>query len=265
MHFSFVQITDHHLLEAETLLTSGYSTAYAFRAVMRHIAEHVGDHIDFVVSTGDLVNAATDASYQHLSQMLNLRTVSPAPGPQLVTCEGLHEVPMYFLPGNHDDRSNFFRYLSLQTPPMPLMNRAFQHKGIQFICLDWGRGGKGVAHPEMLDFLAGTLQNTLPSVLLMHYHFVSFGSRWMDRFVTDETGAFWEIVKAHQVLGIFCGHAHVTYEKYICGVPVFGLRSTAPQVVVVQEEPLTCIQPPHYRLVTLADGMLTTRIFEVPL
>ena len=94
------------------------------------------------------------------------------------------------------------------------------------------------------------------------------------RFLTEKVIAGWIeqtpatfhfIVKAHQVLGIFCGHAHVTYEKYISGIPVFGLRSTAPQLVVVQEEPLICIQPPHYRLVTLADGILATRIFEVPL
>jgi 3',5'-cyclic-AMP phosphodiesterase len=266
VHFSFVQITDHHLLEAETLLTSGYSTAYAFRVVMHHIAEHVGDRIDFVVSTGDLVDAATDASYQNLSQMLNLRTVSPAPGPQLVSSEGLRETSMYFLPGNHDDRSNFFRYLCWQTPAMPLMNRAFQHKGIQFVCLDWGQGAKGVPHPEMLQFLAETLQEKSPSILLMHHHLVPLGERWLDeRFLTEETAAFWEIVKAHQVLGIFCGHAHVTYEKSMYGIPIFGLRSTAPQVVVVREEPLLCIQPLHYRLVTLQDGLLTTRIFEVAL
>ena len=43
MDFSFVQITDHHLRETEATLTSGYSTAYALRTVLRHIAEHVAD------------------------------------------------------------------------------------------------------------------------------------------------------------------------------------------------------------------------------
>ena len=53
MSFSFVQITDHHLCDTETLLLQGYSPAYAFRTVMRHIAEHVASHIDFLVTTGD--------------------------------------------------------------------------------------------------------------------------------------------------------------------------------------------------------------------
>jgi 3',5'-cyclic-AMP phosphodiesterase len=264
VHFSFVQITDHHLGETETALTSGYSTAHALRTVLCHIAEHVADHIDFVVSTGDLVDAPTEKSYQNLCQMLNLRALSPAPGPQFVTCEGLQAFPMYFLPGNHDDRDTFFRHLFPQMSPTPLMNGAFQHKGVQFICLDWGPQAKAVAHPEMLDFLANTLQKKLPSILLMHYHLVPVGSRWIDRLLSDEDEAFWEIMRTHQVLGIFCGHAHVTYEKEVSGIPVFGLRSTAPQFVL-QDDPLLCLQPPHYRLVTIHDGLLTTRVFEVPL
>lgn len=264
MHFSFVQITDHHLCETETTLTSGYSTAYALRATLRHIAEHVAEYIDFVVSTGDLVDAPTEKSYQNLCQMLDLRLISPAPGPQLVTCEGLQSFPMYFLPGNHDDRGTFFRHLFPQTPLTPLMNVAFQHKGVQFICLDWGPQDKAVAHPEMLDFLAHTLQKNLPAILLMHYHLLPVGCRWVDQLLPDEDEAFWKIVKAQQVLGLFCGHAHVTYEKEVLGIPVYGLRSTAPQFVL-QDEPLLCLQPPHYRLITIHDGILTTRVFEVPL
>jgi len=38
MSFSFIQITDHHLREAADQLTFGYSTDYAFRTVLRHIA-----------------------------------------------------------------------------------------------------------------------------------------------------------------------------------------------------------------------------------
>lgn len=264
MHFSFVQITDHHLGETETALAHGYSTAYAFRAVIRHIAEHVADHIDFVVSTGDLVDPSTDRSYQNLCQILNLRTISSAPGPQLVTCEGLQAFPMYFVPGNHDDRHNFFCHLFPRTPSMPLMNVAFQHKDVQFLCLDWGPQDKAVANPEMLDFLSDRLRTNLPTVLLMHYHLVPFGARWVDNLLPDEDEAFWEIVKAHPVLGIFCGHAHLTYERYVSSIPVFGLRSTAPQFAL-QDEPLICLQPPHYRLVMIQDGILTTRIFEVPL
>ena len=64
MSLSFIQITDHHLPEAESNLTKGFSPWYAFRAVMRHIAEHHAD-VDFIVSTGDLVDQGTDAEYRY--------------------------------------------------------------------------------------------------------------------------------------------------------------------------------------------------------
>jgi hypothetical protein len=80
--------------------------------------------------------------------MLQLQAVSPAPGPALVTLDGLQAFPMYFLPGNHDDRTHFFRHLFADTPPISLMNTSFQHKGVQFICPDWGARAKALAHPD---------------------------------------------------------------------------------------------------------------------
>jgi Icc protein len=268
MPFSFVQMTDHHLGETEAQLWHGYSTAYALRKVLRHIAERFALYVDFLVTTGDLVEAASDASYRNLNQMLQVQAVSPAPGPILVTLESLQAFPMYLLPGNHDDRTAFFRQLFAATPPMPLMNVSFQHKGVQFICLDWGPQAKAIARPELLSFLERCLQVGLPSVLLTHHHVVPVGCRWLDAFLPEAATAeaFWQIVTRYQahILGIFSGHAHVTYEQVVNGISVFGLRSTAPQVVL-QDEPLFCLQPPHYRLVTIQGMLLTTKICEVPL
>src|SRR5678815_2583146 len=36
--FSFVQITDHHLLETEDQLREGFSPGYALRMVMKHLS-----------------------------------------------------------------------------------------------------------------------------------------------------------------------------------------------------------------------------------
>lgn len=268
MSFSFVQITDHHLCTTETEYLRGYAPAYALRKVLHHIAEHVAQYADFLVTTGDLVNVASDASYRNTSQMLQLQKISPAPGPALITIEGLQAFPTYFLPGNHDDRELFFQHLFTGTAPMPLMNVAFQHKGVQFICLDWGAQDDAVVYPETLDFLAHSLQADAPSIIFTHHHLVPIGMRWLDTFFQDEENskAFWNIAVKHQdrILGIFSGHVHTTYEKVVQGIPVFGLRSTAPQPVF-QDEPLFCLQSPHYRLVTVQDSLLTTRIFEVPL
>ncbi len=130
--------------------------------------------------------------------------------------------------------------------------------------MDWGPHTKATAHPEMLDFLAQALETDLPSIIVMHHQVVKIGSRWLDDFIADDVSQFWKVVTGRNVLGIFSGHVHTTYERVVNGIPVFGLRSTAAPFAL-QDEPLTCLLPPHYRLVTVQDGILTTRIFEVPL
>lgn len=265
MTCTFVQITDHHLREAEDDLTCGYSTAYAFRVVLEHMAGHVIDDIDFLVSTGDAVDVPSDDGYQHVCRLLDARSgADGAPGHRIVSVGHRRDVPMVFLAGNHDDRDRFFRWLVPQTSPRPLHNFAFEHGGVRFIGLDWGAPAKAFGHPEMFRFLRESLAADVPSVLLLHHHVVPSGIPWVDDFIAENVHELWPILRGRPVLGIFCGHAHCTYETTVGDVPVFGLRSTAPQFVP-QETPLYCIQPLHYRWVRIEDGVLTTRIFEVPL
>lgn len=266
MAFSFVQITDHHLCETETQLRLGFSPAYTFRAVLRHIAEHVAARIDFIISTGDLIEPSTDRAYETLRQMLDLQeqTVA-APGPLAVSSEGLHRFPMYFLPGNHDDRAVFYRNLFPLTAPALLLNTRFMYQDIQFICLDWGTEAKGIIYPETLDFLQQALRHAAPSIVIMHHHLAPFGRPWLDKFIPDDADRFWDTIGGQNVLGVFCGHAHATHELIVRGIPVFGLRSTAFSFAPLDGEIVLCLRPPHYRLITVQNGTLHTQVFEVPL
>jgi len=265
MTFSFVQITDHHLLATEDGLIRGFSPAYALRAVARHIAATVGDQIDFIVSTGDLVDGGSEAAYQSASRLLGLSGgPAAAPGLLLATVEGLREKPFYCLPGNHDDRDYFFRALFGEAQARPLLNASFVHDGVQFVCLDVGPEVKARLHAETLDFLAQALQAGLPAIVLIHHAVVPVGARWMDQFLADDMGPFWKALAGHPVLGILCGHLHTTYEQMANNIPILGLRSTVFQFAL-QDEPLICLLPPQYRLVTVHQGVMTTRVFEVPL
>jgi 3',5'-cyclic AMP phosphodiesterase CpdA len=263
MSFTFIQITDHHLRESEALLTCGYSTSWALRCVMRHIAEHAAERADFIVTTGDLVESGSDAEYQAVARMLGLRPAA-VPGPHYATFEGLREMPTYFLPGNHDARPAFFSHLFPHSPPADLFNATFEHRGVRFVILDWGPASKAVASRPLLEHLGAALADGAPAIVLMHHHAVPVGARWLDELVADDVARFWEAIAGRNVLGVFCGHAHATYETRIAGVPVFGLRSTSFQFAL-QDEPLACLLPPHYRVVTVSDGTLATEIVEVPL
>jgi len=265
MAFSFIQITDHHLRPEAAGLVHGMSTDNSLHAVLRHISQHAASRADFIVSMGDFVDPPSEAAYRAVMSRLDIRgDAAAAPGPLAIACEGLHAMPIYFMPGNHDDRDGFFRSLFPRTAPMPLMNVRFEHQGVQFICLDWGIDATAVVYPETLDFLAAALQTDLPSVILTHHQVAPVGVAWLDAFIAPEMPRFWEIVAGKRVIGILAGHVHMTHEQLVAGIPVLTLRSTAFQFAR-NAEPLHTLQPPHYRFVTIHNGVLTSRIFEVSL
>jgi 3',5'-cyclic-AMP phosphodiesterase len=264
--FSFIQITDHHLLESEAAHREGFIPGHALRMVMRHIAENVAAKADFIISTGDLVEPPTEAAYACAIQLLGLDASAALPGPQHANVEGLREYPIYFLPGNHDDRELLTRCLFPNSTPVSSYNFAFEHKGIQFVFLDWGPESKATWLPETGQFLSQALQSELPSVIVCHQHVKPIGSRWLDSFIADEIDQFWEIVTApgikEKILGILCGHAHITYEDEYQGIQILGLRSTA-YPFAKSDDVMVILASPHYRYIHVHDGILSSRIYKV--
>jgi len=147
-----------------------------------------------------------------------------------------------------------------------LYNFAFEHKGVQFIFMDWGPNTKAHLFPETREFLAKALQSESPSVIVCHQHVKKIGSRWLDNFLADNLSEFWDVVLAQKekVLGILCGHVHITYEDEYGGVPIYGLRSTA-YLFAKRDDPVVILAAPHYRYVRIQAGILTSRIYKVPL
>ena len=265
MAFSFIQITDHHLRPAEADLVRGMSPDNSLRTVLRHIAQHAAPCADFIVSMGDFVDPPSDAAYRAVLNRLGVEGIGAAmPGPLQISSEGLRAFPIYFMPGNHDDRDAFYRCLFPKAAPMTLMNVRFEYHGVQFICLDWGADATSVVYPETLDFLAHALQTELPSVILTHHHVAPVGVAWLDAFIAADMPRFWEIVRGKWVIGILAGHVHMTHEQLVAGIPVLTLRSTAFQFAR-NDEPHVALQAPHYRFVTIHNDVLTSRIFEVSL
>lgn len=245
------------------MLTRGYAMAFAFRAVMRHIAQHHAA-VDFIVSTGDLVDNGLDAEYQQFRRMLGITTTSDAPGPQNVTIAGLQNMPMYFLPGNHDPREAFFRNLFPATA-LTALNTTFMHKGIQFVCLDWGAENKAIPTPALFPHLTQALQSDAPTIILTHHNVAPSGMAYVDHYIADEIGKFAQLIEGQRVLGIFSGHAHITYTSQVGGVPAYGLRSTMFSFAQCGDTLLRILGDLNYRVVTVTDGQLSTEIVEVPI
>jgi len=260
--FSFIQISDHHLPADEGRLKFGFSPWYAFRATLRQIAASHGAHADFLVSTGDLVDKGTDDEYAAARCALGVQARSDAPGPQALGVDGIQGLPAYFLPGNHDPREAFQR--NMFGAPAGLLNAAFHHKGVQFVCIDFGAENQAVVYPETVAFVAGALQSGEPSIILTHHQLAPSGIARLDQFLPADTAPLARTLRGRNVLGIFCGHFHLSYEGRFAGVPVFGTRSTTHSFADAGGGRMHyVIGNPHYRVVTVADGRVSTEIVEV--
>jgi len=264
MAFRFIQITDHHIMASEAMLSRGFSPAHALRATLRHIASHHGD-VDFVVSTGDLVDRGIEAEYATFRAMLALEATSAAPGPQRAHGEGLAGMPFYFLPGNHDPRPAFFAAMFPPEAGQTAMNTHFDHKGVRFATVDWGPANKAVSTPAMLARLGESLAVRMPSVVLSHHNVGPVGMARLDRLAADDTMGFAEVLRRGRVMGVLHGHTHLTVESELAGVPVLGLRSTHFSFAQAGEEWVYALRPPNYRVVTVAGGDLRTEVVEVAL
>ena len=223
MGFSFIQITDHHLGQSAEDNPHRYPANRTFSSVLEHISKNISNSVDFIISTGDLVNKPDPGSYAFARSLLNLQQAENISAPHHINFEGLKNFPFYILPGNHDDRENFFKSLFTQRPPGGLMNTAFRHKGFQFIFLDWGQENKAVAYPETLDFLEKTLQNGEPSLLFTHHNIAPLGSLWVDGFIADNIEDFYKILKGKNILAIFLRASALQLSDQPAGYP--GLRT----------------------------------------
>jgi Icc protein len=263
LSFSFAHISDHHLLHREDELRMGFSPAHAFRKVLQFIGKELAGKIDFVVCGGDLVETPDAESYATAVQMMGLRKGTVAPGPGTIHTEGVDGLPIYFLPGNHDDRDNFYRGLFSADDRHGLMNAGFEHSGVRFICLDLSPAVKGDMSDETIDFLEANL-NDSPTIILTHHPLVRVGAKWLDKYLADNLDRFWELLRGKTILGMLSGHVHISYEQEVNGIPVIGTRSTAFQFVP-QDEKIIALWPPHIRVVKVEGNVLSTHLVEVPL
>ena len=263
MPFSFAHITDHHLLHREDELLLGFSPGHSFCKVLRYIGDNLASEIDLVVSSGDLVETPNIESYEMAKGMMGLRPGPQVPGPGFVHSDGIDGLPIYFLPGNHDDRENFYGALYPEQATRRLMNASFEHKGVQFLCLDLSPETKGDMSDETFGFLSAHLTGE-PTIILTHHPLVKVGAKWLDKYLADNLDRFWELLAKKKVLAVLSGHVHISYEQEVNGIQVMGTRSTA-FPFAPQDEKLICLWPPHIRVVTVDGEGMRSRLIEVPL
>lgn len=263
-HTLLVQITDLHIREPGRLAYGRIDTApYLQRTVQSVLA--LRQKPDAVVITGDLSDFGREAEYAHLAALL-------AP---------LGELPVYLLPGNHDERQqlrrSFAQHAYLQGSG-EFIQYSVKVGPLRLIALDTVEPGQshGALCDRRLDWLECELAASQgePVVIAMHHPPFRTLIGHMDKIGLRAGAERLEAIVARHpnVERIVCGHLHRAIDVRFGG----SIASTCPgpghQVALdLQPEAPSAwmLEPPAFRVHAWDGQRLVTHlaaagVFEGP-
>jgi 3',5'-cyclic AMP phosphodiesterase CpdA len=216
------QITDTHVRHKGGLAYERVATDLMLEAAVRHL-NTMRPQPTVVVATGDLCDRGAAEEYTHLRAILSE-----------------FEMPVFLIPGNHDDRAalrDAFSDHAYLPKDGDFLHYAVDDYPVRLIGLDTVVPGEAGGHlcAERLDWLAERLDAgpARPTVLFMHHPPFATGVKHMDEIGLDGAEALAEIVARHpQIERILCGHLHRPIQMRWHGTLVSTAPSTAHQVVL---------------------------------
>ncbi len=240
---TLAQITDTHLFADKNALMRGCPTWESLRVVVQAIAQA---QPDLVLLTGDLADQGEGKAYRHLVELL----------------EPLN-LPIYWIPGNHDDGS---KMASMLTGENFCSEKTFRLGSWRLLLLDSvlveSQIGQGALSEASWNWLENQLENhgDQPTLIALHHHPLRIGIDWMDMMQLQESDRFQSLIaRFPQVKLVLFGHIHAQYFQRLGTVDYRGTPSTCIQVADLDDE-----NRPGFRLIHLAeDGTYKTQVQRV--
>jgi 3',5'-cyclic-AMP phosphodiesterase len=214
------QLSDPHVVAPEQVLYGRVDTPACLARAVADVND-LDPLPDVTVITGDLVGHEEPAEYEHLHQLL-----APL------------RMPVFVIPGNHDDRDLLRETFSTDGGYLPrdgFLQYAIEDYPVRLVALDThipGEGG-GTLCDERLAWLERTLAAApeKPTLLLMHHPPFLTGIDRMDKAGLQNAKPFAAIVARHpQIERILCGHLHRPIDRRFAGTVAGTAPSTAHQM-----------------------------------
>jgi 3',5'-cyclic AMP phosphodiesterase CpdA len=229
------QITDTHIGAAGSRNDRVFRTAAHLARAVAHLMA-LRPRPDLVLATGDLVEGGGVDEYERLREIL-----APLP------------VPVFLIPGNHDDRRNLASVFA-EHAYLPRDGGFVQYTvegwPLRLVALDTlipGESG-GRLCAERLGWLEARLAEApeQPTLVFMHHPPFATGIASMDGMGLDGVEELAAVIRRHpQVERIACGHLHRTIVRRFAGTVACTCPATAHQIALDL--------PPARRLATVME------------
>ena len=191
------QITDLHIDEHGAFMRQFVDANTKLEAAISYLHTR-RERPDVVLATGDLTNDGRPGQFRLLKALL----------------ERL-EIPIYLIPGNHDDREEFRSAFSDRpwVPASGPIDYVIDDYPVRLIGIDTSEPGRhdGTLDGDQLDWLDRTLSQEpgKPTLLFLHHPPFSSGLWLLDSIRLEGSEAFRAVVKGNtQVTQIIAGHVH---------------------------------------------------------
>jgi len=216
------QLSDLHVRRPGELAYRRVDTESYVRRCVSDIAS-LDPRPDAVVITGDLVDRGSAEEYAHARTLL-----APL------------AMPVYTIPGNHDDRAALRRAFPDAAPTddgADFVQYAASVGGVRLIALDTllpGEGGGRLCEAR-LAWLEEALESASPApvVILMHHPPFPTGIAYMDVVGLETAYPLEPIIRRYpNVERILCGHVHRTIVRRYGGTLAVTCPSPAHQVAL---------------------------------
>jgi 3',5'-cyclic AMP phosphodiesterase CpdA len=252
------QITDTHVRPYAKPCYGRVETNALLRQAVRALVE-LRPRPDVVLATGDLVDRGTVEEYEILRDLL-----APL------------SMPVYLIPGNHDDRANLrtvFEHAHLRQDDR-FLHYVVEDHPVRLIGLDTLVPGRpeGELCEQRLAWLAARLAEApeRPTVLFMHHPPFASGLGHMDRYDCGGAEALGGLVRGHpRIERVLCGHQHRSVQVRWHGTLASIAPSTAHQMTFDTSAgaPLAFVMEPpgfHLHLWREGTGLVTHQLYVGP-
>jgi 3',5'-cyclic AMP phosphodiesterase CpdA len=215
------QISDTHIKPEGRIAYRRVDTAAHLARCVEHLAR-LEPRPDAILATGDLVDAGSAEEYQRLRGLL-----APLP------------MPVYLIPGNHDDREALREVFAdhAYLPRQGFLHYVVEGHPLRLIGLDTlvpGEGGGLMCQARLrwLDARLGEAPDR-PTLIFMHHPPFVTGIEHMDRQGLAGAEAMGAIVRRYTcVEAVLCGHLHRPIHVRWHGTVATTAPSPAHQVVL---------------------------------